>query len=164
MKSTIDDMRRNPRLAVCCRAVVHDRYGVWTGVTDSVSARGCRIVTQRMLRAGSSLSLTLSSDLFPQDLDVGGHAVWASCDRVAVIFSSAPRPGSLSPAEWFSRLLEVGASDSASRVVPSIRAVGPRLLTPVSASEGSPQIASRRPVLRATPDAGGPLHLPFARR
>ena len=43
----LEELRRIPRVAVCCRVVVRDRYGVWTAVTEDFCVRGCQLLTAR---------------------------------------------------------------------------------------------------------------------
>ncbi len=123
-----DELRRIPRVKVCCRVDVRDRFGIWTAVTDDVSPRGCRLVTTKSPRIGSLLELTLASDLFSEVLEVTGYAAWVSGQRVGVNFASASRTGNLTPAEWLERLVEhakvlgpepVGSTGP--RLVPSVR-------------------------------------------
>jgi hypothetical protein len=133
-----DDLRRICRVSVCCRAVVLDRYGVWTGVTENVSERGCLLVTGRLLRPGTSVSVTLSSDLFPEELEARGEVVWSAPDLMGVRFSAFPsRPGALSAQAWLERVIscgEVSESTTASRVVPFVqRQPGLRLASPLEA-------------------------------
>ncbi len=101
-----DELRRIPRVKVCCRVDVRDRFGIWTAVTDDVSARGCRLVTAKSPRTGSVLELSLASDLFSEVLEVTGYAAWVSRHRVGVHFASASRTGGISPAEWIDMLIE----------------------------------------------------------
>jgi hypothetical protein len=120
----IEELRRIARLTVCCRVTVRDRYGVWTAVTEDVSERGCRIVTPRMLRQGTLLDLTLSSDLFEEELEVRATTAWAGPRCLAALYvDTGRRAGAISPAEWMTRLLEHGATgDTArtARLVPSL--------------------------------------------
>jgi hypothetical protein len=141
-----DELRRIERIAVCCRAVVRDRYGVWTGVTEDVHARGCRIVTPRLLRPGTLLSLSLASDLFPEELDVMGEVVWATDERLAIEFvGSVARQGRLSPEAWIAKVVEHGAIESRTHIVPTVRAVE-RVLTalPSPSSPPLPRITASR--------------------
>lgn len=119
-----EELRRITRVTVCCRVVVRDRYGVWTAVTDDLSSRGCRLVTPRLLRPGTLLNLTLSSDLFPEELEVMGETVWATSDRLGVAFVGVmPRPGSISEPEWLAKVVEHGEipeSGTTWRVAPSV--------------------------------------------
>lgn len=152
-----DDSRRIDRVSVCCRVDVHDRFGVWTAVTEDVCARGCRILTHRLPRLGSLFSLRLSSDLFDEELHVRARAVWGTAERIGVTFlDTPPRAGALSPAEWLGLVVEHGrptgaglrAIDSPS-VVPVITAararptVRPELVRPASARAHEPVVALR---------------------
>lgn len=123
----IEDLRRAERIAVCCRAVVRDRYGTWTGVTQDVSSRGCRIATARQLRPGARVHLTLSSDLFAEELEVAAEVVWVAPHRLALVFLEPWRPpGALSPSAWVSLVLAHGAppADAATRrTVPFVQRV-----------------------------------------
>lgn len=117
-----EDLRRLTRVNVCCRVVVRDRYGLWSAVTDDVSARGCRVVTPRLLRTGTVLELTLESDLFPDELEVTGQVVWATPTRLGVAFVSAAS-SAIAPEDWLRKVIEHGEiPDSAStwRVAPSV--------------------------------------------
>lgn len=128
-----DELRRTQRVKVCCRVDVRDRFGVWTAVTDDVCARGCRLVAAKNPRLGSLLELTLSSDLFPEVLEVAASVAWISDRRVGVAFVASPaRPGALTPAEWFARLVEYGSIHRPERVgetglslVPAVRRAAP---------------------------------------
>lgn len=116
-----DDLRRVPRVSVCCRVDVRDRHGVWTAVTEDICARGCRIVTQNQPRLGSLLTMTFSSDLFPQELEVLGEAVWATSERIGVLFlESEVREGALSPAEWVERVIEHGLMPGPAQTPPHV--------------------------------------------
>ncbi len=123
-----DELRRTPRVKVCCRVDVRDRFGIWTAVTEDVCGRGCRLVTTKVPRLGSLLDLTLSSDLFSEVLEVTGYAAWVSDHRVGVNFASASRSGGMSPADWVDELIQharvlgpepVGSTGP--RLVPSVR-------------------------------------------
>ena len=138
-----DELRRNQRVKVCCRVDVRDRFGVWTAVTDDVSARGCRLVTTKDPRVGSVLELTLSSDLFPDVLEVTGYAAWVSDHCVGVNFASASRTGGMSPAEWVDLLAQ-----HAKVLGPEpVGSTGPRLAPSVR----RPPLASRPRRLPAKP-------------
>jgi hypothetical protein len=119
-----DDLRKILRVTVCCRAVVNDRYGVWTAVTENVSARGCLLVTGRLLRAGTVVGVELSSDLFPEELKASGEVMWSSHERMGVGFTGFDaRPGALSAEAWLDKVIEFGEvadSSSAWRVVPFV--------------------------------------------
>jgi hypothetical protein len=122
-----EDLRRIERISVCCRAVVRDRYGVWTGITHDLGKRGCQIVTSRQLRAGTRVLLTLSSDLFLEDLEAVAEVVWVTPERLGMVFlESRRRSGSLSPSAWVDLVLAHGAQPSEGvtpRVVPCVRRV-----------------------------------------
>jgi hypothetical protein len=145
-----EDLRRNGRIGVCCRAIVRDRYGVWTGVTHDLGRRGCQLVTARQLRAGARVLLSLSSDLFPEELEVTAEVVWVTPVRLGLVFLASPlRAGSLSPGAWFDRVLLHGTqvdSGGARRMVPSVRRGEAR---PVAPSAGG--------LARTTSGAAAPL-------
>lgn len=136
----IEDLRRIPRISVCCRVVVRDRYGVWTAVTDDLCVRGCQIVTPRLLRCGTLLHLTLSSDLFPEELEAPARTVWSAPDRLGVLFvESSERPGALSPEGWLEKVLEHGEMPESAttwRLVPSVQRTSMRPVTTTSARNG----------------------------
>ena len=118
-----EDLRRITRVAVCCRVVVCDRYGVWTAVTEDVSSRGCQLVTARLLRPGTLVDVTLSSDLFADELETIGEVVWATSDRLGVAFVRPIARAALSPAEWVAKVIEHGEipdSGTTWRVAPSV--------------------------------------------
>jgi hypothetical protein len=104
--------------------IVSDRYGVWTAVTEDMCARGCRIVTSRLLRVGTRVKLAISSDLFPEELETTAVAVWAAPERLGVIFTeTAPRRGTLGPDAWIDKVIEHGEtpdSSATARLVPSV--------------------------------------------
>jgi hypothetical protein len=122
-----ENLRRVERISVCCRAVVRDRYGVWTGVTHDIGKRGCQIVTSRQLRSGTRVLLTLSSDLFVEDLEAVAEVVWVTPERLGMVFlEPRRRSGSLTPSAWVDLLLVHGAQpyDGVTRrVVPCVRRV-----------------------------------------
>jgi hypothetical protein len=134
----IADLRRIPRVSVCARAVVQDRYGVWTGVTDDICARGCQIVTNRLLRVGAGVQITLSSDLFPDELEVRAQVVWSAPDRLGLIFlETTSRAGAIAPEAWMEKVLEHGATDGAApRLVPSVHRGAGRVFTTTAARNG----------------------------
>ena len=121
-----DDLRRFGRVSVCCRVEVRDRFGVWTAVTEDFGARGCRLLTNQLPRRGSLLTMRLSSDLFPEELEVRARAVWGTLERIGVAFLESPaREGALSPADFLELVVEHG------RPGPGIRAVDSPRLVPV---------------------------------
>ncbi len=129
-----------PRVSVCCRVVVRDRHGVWTAVTDDLCARGCQIVTSRLLRAGTRLHVTLSSDQFWEELHTVGKVAWATADRLGIIFVEGESAGgALSPVAWLDKVLEHGEmpeSATTGRVAPSVQRSGTRSRTTTSTKNG----------------------------
>lgn len=120
----LDDLRRLPRVSVCCRAEVHDRYGMWTAITDDLGERGCQLVSARLLRIGTTLRLTISSDLFPEELEAGARVAWSTPDRIGVVFEPATRPGALTPKQFLEKVIEHGQlvdTGSAGCVAPSVQ-------------------------------------------
>lgn len=128
-----EDLRRITRVTVCCRAAVRDRYGVWVAVTEDVSARGCQIVTTRLLRPGSILDLSLQSDLFDDELETAGEVVWSTPSRLGVAFVGT-NPA-VTPESWLRKVIEHGEipeSGSTWRVAPSVVPAGGRtVLRPI---------------------------------
>jgi len=122
-----EDLRRIERFSVCCRAVVRDRYGVWTGVTYDIGSRGCGIVTSRQLRPGTLVHLTLSSDLFMEELEVVAKVAWVAPEQLGMVFVESERPGgALSPSAWLDLMLAHGAQPDYAvthRIVPCVRHV-----------------------------------------
>ncbi len=96
-------------------------------------------MTAKVPRVGAVLELTLSSDLFPDVLQVTGCAAWVSDQRVGVDFADAATAGTLSPEEWVERVVEHG------------RVLGPELVGP-----GGPRLV---PVIRR-PSSTVPLAWP----
>ncbi len=122
-----DELRRAPRVRVCCRADVRQAHGVLSAVTVDLSARGCRLVTAQLPRLGACVPLRLSSDLFPEELDTVGEVVWVDGEQVGVLFhEEATRRGSLSPSEWLEEILEHGRAPG-----PAGRRAGPDHVVPV---------------------------------
>jgi hypothetical protein len=120
----LEDLRRIARVSVCCRVAVRDRYGLWTAVTDDLCDRGCQIVTQRLLRPGTTLHLTLSSDLFPEELHVIGRTVWSAADRLGVVFEASGDRAGVTPQQFLEWVLENGEmpdSTGSCRLVPSVQ-------------------------------------------
>jgi len=126
-----DELRRAARVRVCCRVDVRQPHAVWSAVTEDLSARGCRIITAQNPRLGSRFPLTLSSDLFSEELVTVGEVVWVSAERLGILFvEEAKRNGSLSPVAWLERVMTYGASPdfahlAAGHVVPALLG-GPR--------------------------------------
>lgn len=123
-----EDLRRMTRVNVCCRVVVTDRYGVWMAVTEDISARGCQVVSTRLLRPGTVLDLTVASDLFPDELQVQAEVVWATPTRLGIAFVGAPA-GPLTTEAWLAKVIENGEipeSTSSWRVAPSVVPAGRR--------------------------------------
>jgi hypothetical protein len=155
----IEDLRRIPRISVCCHVVVRDRYGIWTAVTDDLCARGCQIVTQRQLRPGSTLHLTIASDLFVEELDVLAQAAWTTPHRLGVLFVGPGDRTALSPQAFVDLVLEHGEmADSATtwRLVPSVQRLEQRTPITTTARNGrlvrtatAPESRERPPVRRA---------------
>lgn len=142
-----EDLRRTPRVGVCCRATVHDRYGLWTGVTVDVSASGCRIVSPRLLRAGTHVIVTLSSDLFADELEMVGEAVWATSQHVAVAFGRPTRVATLTPGAWLEKILEASGAGS-SPVVPALGGRS-RPAIPLTQRDAQPSSPARAPPANA---------------
>lgn len=73
--------------------------------------------------------MSLSSDLFSDELSTIGEVVWVSGEQLGILFlEEARRTSSLSPAAWLERVLEHGKlhdhavlSQDAERVVPVVR-------------------------------------------
>jgi hypothetical protein len=132
--------------------MVRDRYGVWSAVTEDLSTRGCGIVTSRLLRPGTFLRMTFSSDLFHEDHEACGVAAWSSGERLGVVFSEAPiAAGAGSLSAWLKKVVEHGAMPDSSttfRVAPSVQRVA---AVPVRLARVEPPVA--QPELRyITPD------------
>jgi hypothetical protein len=157
----IEDLRRAERISVCCRAIVRDRYGLWTGVTHDVAKRGCQIVTSRLLRPGTRVHLALSSDLFPEELEVVAEVVWVAPERLGMAFlESRRRGGALSPSAWIDRMLLHGAqADYAAthRVVPCVRRAERVGTAPPTARapDASRPLPPRRPLEPGVPGSPG---------
>lgn len=136
-----EELRRTPRARVCCRVDVRQRYATWSAVTEELSVRGCRIVTTQLPSLGATLQMRLSSDLFPEELDVVGEVVWIAFGRIGVVFQEPPRTrknGALSPTAWVRRVMEHGrnASSSSELLVPVVQSTGR------SAPERRPRVVS----------------------
>ncbi len=111
-KPSHEELRRAPRIRVCCRVDVRQPHGVWSGVTQDLSARGCRIVTPQLPRLGSILRMTLSSDLFPEELSTTGEVIWVTGEELGVLFlREARRAASPSPSEWLRQVLHHGRAE-----------------------------------------------------
>lgn len=143
-----EEMRRIERVSVCCRASVRDRYGVWTAVTEDASTRGCRISSSRLLRAGTVIHVTLSSDLFHEELEAVSQVVWATPDRLGVAFlDPIVRRGLLPPQDWIAKVVEHGATPGSltPTIVPVVRRVAARdarevkVLRPIPAARAQTQ-------------------------
>jgi PilZ domain-containing protein len=110
-EATIEELRRAPRVRVCCRVDVRQPHGVWSAVTGDLSARGCRIVSSQLPRRGSLLPLRLSSDLFAEELFTIGEVIWVDGEQLGVLFlDEAKRNGAISAADWVRQLVELGTS------------------------------------------------------
>jgi PilZ domain-containing protein len=136
-----DELRRAPRIRVCCRVDVRQRYATWSAVTEELSVRGCRIVTTQLPSLGATLQMRLSSDLFPEELDVIGEVVWIAFGHIGVVFQESPRArknGDLSPAAWVQRVIEQGHNPGSSSelLVPAVQSAGR------SAPERRPRVVS----------------------
>jgi hypothetical protein len=145
-----EDLRRVDRVSVCCRVVVRDRYGVWTAVTEDICAHGCRILTPRLLRSGSRLHLTLSSDLFPEDLETVAEVMWSTPDQLGVSFANGTaRP--MAPHAWIDKVLEYGAVPGESTIVPVVTRVVGRAVAPRALRVTTPPRLVRMPVAKTSP-------------
>jgi hypothetical protein len=155
----MEELRRITRVVLCCRATVRDKYGLWMGVTEDVGASGCQLITTRQLRVGTVLTVTLTSDLFPEELEAVAKVAWVSPDRLGVAFlKPSQRPGALPPSAWLLKALEHGAqpdTPTTQRIVPSVRREGSAGGATASARNGRivwtvsrppEQQQSRRPV------------------
>jgi hypothetical protein len=125
-----EELRRSARVSVCCRVEVRQPHGVWTAVTQDLSPRGCRVSSAQTPRLGARLRLTLSSDLFPDELTTLGEVVWVSGAQLGILFvEEKRRRGALSPAEWVRRVMqhgaaqEGGAAAAPERVLPVVSAL-----------------------------------------
>jgi hypothetical protein len=148
-----DDLRRVPRVSVCCHVVVRDRHRVWTAVTDDICSRGCGIVTPKQPRPGSLLTLTLSSDLFSEELDVIAETVWGTEERIGVSFvEPIARQGALSPPEWLERVIEHGRAPGqlVSRITPVVLRARPRqdAFPPIDVVARAPPVGVNENILR----------------
>jgi PilZ domain-containing protein len=147
-----DELRRTDRLDVCCRVDVRDRFGVWNAVTEDVCDRGCKLVTAKLPRVGSMLEMTISSDLFPESLEVLARTVWVSSNRIGVAFLE-PADDGLTPSEWIARVVEHGRIGA-----PGPRALGAPRVVPVV------QRAGRAADLAGCERDGVVVRLPVTRR
>lgn len=155
----IEDLRRIPRVSVCCRVIARDRHGIWTAVTDDLCERGCQLVTERMLRPGTTIHLTLSSDLFAEELDVIARTVWAAPDRLGVVFEGSGDRTGVTPQAFMESVLANGETPDSTntwRLVPSVqRREGARTSIPIAQRSRrlvravAPDAAQLRPVRRA---------------
>jgi hypothetical protein len=168
-----DELRRAVRFRACCRVEVCQPYAVWTAITEELSLRGCRLLTEQVPRLGATLAMTLSTDLFGDDLETVGEVVWSDSGRLGVRFrerASRARAGAPSAAEWVARVLASGRSPGAAAdVVPAIVDAAPRSEgnvvaigearspAPVRAGAGDPlDRASRARRARARPSPSRP--------
>lgn len=119
-----DEMRRVERFRACCRVDVRQAYAVWNAITEELSVRGCRLLTRELPRLGVTLDMTLSSDLFSEDLETDGEVVWIDAGRIGVSFRDRGKPlraGVLSVTEWIEIVMALGCSSlSDAHVVPAI--------------------------------------------
>ncbi len=105
MERNDEDLRREARLPVCCRFEAQSPNGVWSGVTEDVGPRGCRVVTAHRPRLGELAAVTLSTDLFDEPLETVARVAWAAHDRVGLIFATPSSGGGMrSPRAWLERL------------------------------------------------------------
>jgi PilZ domain len=139
-KPTQEELRRAPRVRVCCRVDVRQPFGVWSAVTADLSTRGCRIVTRQLPRLGSRLPLLLSSDVLAEDLYTMGEVVWVSGDQLGLLFlETARRSASTSAAEWVRQVLALGKADAPE--APSGAASTPQRVVP-AVSNGAPKLSA----------------------
>jgi hypothetical protein len=110
-----EELRRAARVQVCCRVDVRQPHTVWTAVTQDLSVRGCRVAAPQSPRLGTRVRLTLSSDLFPEELSTAGEVVWASGGELGILFvrERRLRRGSLTPEQWVKRVLLHGRASEA---------------------------------------------------
>jgi PilZ domain-containing protein len=154
-KTAADELRRVQRFRACCRVDVRQRYCAWSAVTDELSARGCRLLTRQLPRLGSTLDMTLSTDLFSDDLETEGEVVWIESGRMGVRFRDRReqlRGRLLAAPDWVEKVLARGWSPGpgGEHIVPAIIETAPggagrRIVVPIE--EAAAHARSR---LRAT--------------
>ncbi len=100
---------------MCCRVEAQSHAGVWSGVTEDLGPRGCRVVTAHRPRLGELAAVTLSTDLFDEPLEIAARVAWAAHDRVGLVFATpSAGGGASSPRAWLERL----AAESRRHAVP----------------------------------------------
>jgi hypothetical protein len=125
--------RRAPRLAAAARAELSDRFRSSPARLEDVSARGCRLATDRAPRPGALVQVTLSSHLLPDALRVAAQVVWAKDGRAGCAFLGAV-DGGPRPADWMERLAHVIATQPAPPPEPRVPVTPAARAAPVSAA------------------------------
>jgi hypothetical protein len=118
MAEFIVNPRRAPRAPARCRAAVVTPAGAFEAETEDVGARGCQVVSPKLVKKGDPVRVTLSADRVPEELRVAGKAAWVSAQppwRVGIAFGEAHvHAGEL----WFERLVAASPGLGAFRRVP----------------------------------------------
>jgi PilZ domain-containing protein len=106
---------------------IRQSYAAWSAITEELSVRGCRLLARELPRLGATLDMTLSSDLFSEDLETDGEVVWIDAGRIGVSFHDRGKPlraGVLSVTDWIEMFMAYGSSSRSpdGHVVPVIMA------------------------------------------
>jgi hypothetical protein len=103
---------------VRCRARVAASGGHFETETEDVGARGCQVVSPRLVRRGEAIEVALTSEKLPEPLRVTGKVAWVSAQppwRVGIAFDEGHVPAG---ERWFERLVAATPGLGSFRRVP----------------------------------------------
>jgi len=118
MAEFIVNPRRAPRAPARCRATVISPAGAFDAETEDISARGCQVVSPKLVKKRDALALVIRSAKVPEPLSVSGKVAWVSGQppwRIGIAFDD----GHVAAAErWFEKLVAGHPGLGAFRRVP----------------------------------------------
>ncbi len=118
MAEFILNPRRAPRAPARCRAAVLTPAGAFEAETEDIGARGCQVVSPKLVKKGDPVRITVSADRVPDELRMAGKVAWVSAQppwRVGIAFDDAKvHAGEL----WFEQLVAASPGLGAFRRVP----------------------------------------------
>src|SRR5512145_3147773 len=105
MAEFILNPRRAPRAPARCRATVLTPAGAFDAETEDIGARGCQVVSPKLVKKGDPVRIAVSADRVASELRMEGKVAWVSARppwRVGIAFDDAKvHAGEV----WFEKLV-----------------------------------------------------------
>lgn len=118
MAEFILNPRRAPRAPARCRAAVLTPAGAFDAETEDIGARGCQVVSPKLVKKGDPVRIAVSADRVESELRMEGKVAWVSARppwRVGIAFDDAKvHAGEV----WFEKLVAASPGLGAFRRVP----------------------------------------------